>query len=46
VGDGMVDAKFVTKEELLGLNMSSDESPITQYVDQIWGLVEKEGVNL
>jgi 8-oxo-dGTP diphosphatase len=32
----LVEAKFVTKEKLLGLEMSPDERGIKDYIDQIW----------
>jgi ADP-ribose pyrophosphatase YjhB (NUDIX family) len=35
-GEDVVEAKFVTKSELLALNMESDEAGIKQFSDRIW----------
>jgi 8-oxo-dGTP pyrophosphatase MutT (NUDIX family) len=36
LGEDVVEAKYVTKSELLALNMESDEAGIKQFVDLIW----------
>lgn len=35
-GDGMEEARFVTREEFLGLNFAHDELPVKDCVDKIW----------
>ena len=35
-GDGMINARFVTKDELLDLPMADDEAPIKDFADELW----------
>ncbi len=43
-GDGMIAARYITRDEFLALPWCDEDAPVVGYAGKIWSLVEKEPI--